>query len=216
MAAHKNTNAIPCPRCQGNHAADAACPGVQHTGIKTGTPSSGPLMAQAESLFESYLAARLVRARRNLTEAKVALLRDPRNRDKRAALFRVAAEAQRLETQLLEQARRAAHARESAPGNQFPRPAASPEPTSAHSSQATEDFRKLQAAKAGVSLISRASAPDGVRAGYRDCPRCGARLTSHASTCGCGHQFAPRQDGIAEPFLSEAELAALRASKFTD
>lgn len=216
MTANNNTNAIRCPRCHGSHDTDAACPGVQSTGTKTGTPSSGPLMARAEALFQSYLAARLVRARRNLTDAKVALLRDPSNGEKRAALFRVAAETQRLETQLLDQVRRAASARESAPSNQLSGTASSPEQTSAYSSQATEDFRKLQAAKAGVSIMSRASTTDGARAGYRDCPRCGARLTSDASTCGCGHQFAPRQDSIAEPFLSEAELATLRASKFTD
>src|SRR5207249_7842171 len=84
-----------CPHCHAHHAPEAAC-------LRPAARTAGPLMAQAESLFESYLAARLVRSRRNVTSAKVTLLRDPRSREKREALLHAEAEAERLQGQLLE------------------------------------------------------------------------------------------------------------------
>lgn len=119
-----DTNKPVCPHCHATHTPAAAC-------VRAAAPTT--LLAQAELLFESYLAARLVRARRNLTKAKVEFLRDPRNPERHDALVRAESEAQRLHTQLLDQARRAARLREHA---------------SAASAQPTEEFRTLQAAKA--------------------------------------------------------------------
>lgn len=125
----------PCPHCGARHAPPAPC-------VRAETSTVGPLMAQAESLFESYLAARLVRARRNLTSTKVALLRDPRSREKRDQLLRAEAETEKLQAQLLDQVRRATLAREQV------RNAARPD---VPSEQPTETFRNLQAAKAELS-----------------------------------------------------------------
>lgn len=172
---NNNTIRSLCPRCNTRHESASACPGIT-TETQTQTGTTGPLLAQAESLFESYLAARLVRARRNLTEAKIALLRDPRSKDKRDALLRAESEAQRLELQLLEQARRAAKARDRASESTN----VSPITASNVSTQPTEDFRTLQAAKADITVAAN----------------------GNSST-----------KSSAEAFLSEDELAALRAAK---
>jgi hypothetical protein len=77
-------------------------------------PASSPsttLVAQAEAVFESYLAARVVNARRELTSAKVALLRDPRNRARLEAIRRAETDVEKLQAQLIEQKRNAARAR---------------------------------------------------------------------------------------------------------
>jgi hypothetical protein len=206
MNANNNTNnaASTCPRCRTNHEPSAAC-------------APGTLVAQAESLFESYLAARLLRARRNLTAAKVALLRDPRNITKREALIKTDSETQKLEAQLLEQTRRAAAARENA-RNQRPEAASTPSsPVNIASAQATEDFRVLQAAKAGMSVNSVVDAQrSGQSSDDRDCPRCGVRVVGEPLACRCGYTFFPRNEVVAEPFLSPEELAALRAFKLRD
>lgn len=171
--------------------------------------SSGALVAQAESLFETYLAARLVRARRNLTFAKVALLRDPRNRAKLEDLRRAETEAERLQAQLVEQARKAAQARnghDRANGE-----SREPGPETPISAEATEDFRTVQAVRAeeiyassDVSLGRRSRQDD------RDCPSCGRRVPGNEAACSCGHRFIAEADIAAEPFLTDEELAALR------
>jgi hypothetical protein len=74
------------------------------------SPSS-TLVAQAEAVFESYLAARVVNARRELTSAKVALLRDPRNRARLEAIRHAETDVEKLQAQLVEQKRNAARAR---------------------------------------------------------------------------------------------------------
>jgi len=207
MTTNENPDIKPavCPDCHASHASTSPCVSVPRQS------TSGPLAAQAESLFESYIAARLVRSRRNLTVAKITLLRDPRSREKRDALLRAEAETQTLQTQLLEQARRAAQAREHA------RVAAhveslSAELASAPSARATEDFRALQAAKADNTV--RANVPDGrSRADDRECPRCGERMSADHTACRCGHRFTAGSESRAEPFLSDEEATALRPSK---
>lgn len=202
MNVNDNTNnfAPLCPRCRTNHEPAAAC-------------SPGTLVAQAESLFESYLAARLLRARRNLSAAKVAFLRDPRNAAKREALLKAAAETQKLDAQLLDQARRAAAAREDAREQRATIVSA---PSSAAGAASTEEFRVLQAAKAGMSLRASAMTEQNRRPQDRECPRCGVRASGEPVACRCGYTFFPRQDIVAEPFLNVEELAALRAFKLRD
>lgn len=205
MNTNDNTNnpAALCPRCRTEHEPAAAC-------------APGSLVAQAESLFESYLAARLLRARRNLSAAKVALLRDPRSAAKRDVLLKAQAATQKLEAQLLDQARRAAAAREDA-RNQRSAPAPAPDASVVtFSRQPTEDFRVLQAAKAGMSLSAGAEADANVPRAGRECPRCGVHVPGEPTACRCGYTFFPRQDIGAEPFLSAEELAALRAFKLRD
>lgn len=79
--------------------------------IDTRAPSSPTLVAQAEAVFESYLAARVVNARRELAAAKNALLSDNRSRDKLEAVRRAETNLEKLQSQLLDQKRNAARAR---------------------------------------------------------------------------------------------------------
>lgn len=204
---HPTTPSDVCPRC---HATPdpatglCGCPAPATQVEPAADYSSGALVAQAESLFETYLAARLVRARRQLTQAKVALLRDPRNRARLEELRRTEQETRRLQAQLVEQARKVAEAKE-----QVRAGAATPTPETI-AAQPTEDFRALQAARAeqavsaAATQLERRSRPDD-----RDCPECARRLPGETTRCPCGYRFAA-DDVVAEPFLSEEELAALR------
>lgn len=197
-----DTNNRICPHCRCSHAPHLAC-----------AAAGGGLLAQAELLFESYLAARLVRARRNLTAAKVALLRDPRSRERRDALLRAESETQRLHTQLLDQARRAAALRERTE-NTSPAAAAdpAPQPHAPVSSQATADFRTLQAAKAEITLVTKTPVRGaGALPDNRQCPRCGNGAPGDAATCACGHRFTG-----AGAFLTAEEIAALTGTKSTE
>ena len=108
------TGATACPICKAipdRESGRCRCPRIPAHHVPIPSLSS-TLVSQAESLFESYLAARLVRARRTLTDAKVAMLRDPRNRSKVEALRAAEVEAEKLQAQLLDQSRRVAAARE--------------------------------------------------------------------------------------------------------
>lgn len=172
--------------------------------------SSSALVAQAETLFETYLAARLVRARRHLTFAKVALLRDPRNRAKLEELRRAETEAEQLQAQLIEQARKTAQARDRrSHGGEASAPTA---PDSTISAEATQDFRATQAVRAeeiypssDASQFGRRSRPDD-----RDCPNCGSQVPGEETACSCGYQFTAGPDLAAESFLTDEELAVLR------
>lgn len=199
-----------CPHCQA--IPDSAtglcrCPATARAPTAPLDLSSGALVAQAERLFETYLAARLVRARRQLQAAKTALRRDARKRAHLDELRRAEQETERLQAQVLEQARKAAQAREQQPA---PAPRARPAPAAA-GAVASEHFRTLQAAKAeeaydACGALGRRSRPD-----HRDCPRCGARIAGESEACVCGHRFAANDAAVlAEPFLSDSEIAALR------
>ncbi|HEY8554775.1 MAG TPA: hypothetical protein VIL43_09585 [Burkholderiales bacterium] len=195
-----------CPQCgtvPDPQTGRCLCP---QTAEPTSTPGSGTLLAQAEALFETYLAARLVRARRQVTAAKVALLREPRNRTRLEELRRAEQEVERLQAQLVEQVRRTAQAR--AAERQDTATAAPTEPPAGVQAEPTESFRALQAARAEEIAASRFA--EGARADERTCPSCGARAPGDARICGCGYTFASDNEVVAEPFLTEEELAALR------
>ncbi|HLF23512.1 MAG TPA: hypothetical protein VI565_06265, partial [Burkholderiales bacterium] len=170
------TGATACPICKtipDRESGRCRCPRIP--GHQVPTPRlSSTLVSQAESLFESYLAARLVRARRALTVAKVTMLRDPRNRSKLEALRAAETETQKLQAQLLEQSRRVAAARERQ------------EQQASH--EATEDFRTKQAAKADAAFQPR-DATERQRVTHaddRECPNCKERHRSDTSVCICG------------------------------
>lgn len=202
----------PCPRCHtvpNQETGLCRCPRPFDGRIPALGLSSSALLTQAESLFENYLAARLVRARRTLTTAKVTLLRDPRNRAKLDAMRTAELETQKLHAQLLEQTRRTTKAREQAAtrtGHEAGRTSA----------EATDDFRMVQAAKAEAALQSSESSdrPQWLRPDDRECPKCGERVPGDVTVCTCGHDFATVGNrSVAEPFLSEEEVAALRGLK---
>lgn len=77
-----------CPRCGRS----------DHPG-KTCGQAAGDI-TPAESLFEAYIAARIARARRTLTSAKAAYLRDPLDQEKRCLIVQTEAEIRRLKEQL--------------------------------------------------------------------------------------------------------------------
>lgn len=105
----------------------------------------------AESLYETYLAARLTRARRRLRRAKAALLRDPRNLEKLATLRRAEDEMEKLQAQRFEQAREAA-----APAREPSSPRPAEETIPDLSTGATMDFRTAQAARADQTCAPQA------------------------------------------------------------
>lgn len=195
------TGAAACPICKSipdRETGRCRCPRPPSQYVPTPSLSS-TLVSQAESLFESYLAARLVRARRTLTDAKVAMLREPRNRSKIEALRVAEAETEKLQAQLVDQSRRVAAARE--------------EQERRASIEATENFRARQAARADAVVEPRDDAERKrvSRAEDRECPNCGERHESDTTVCVCGYNFlAPDHDLIAEPFLTAEEVAALR------
>lgn len=208
------SGAAPCPVCKtipNPETGRCRCPPAPGRWIPTANLSSETLVTQAETLFENYIAARLVRARRTLTAAKVAMLRDPRNRGKLEALRVAEVETEKLQTQLLEQTRRVAAARGRVPGSA---PAPREEQTPVESSEATPDFRVVQAAKADAAYQPEPTHDEreGLsRQDDRDCPKCGARLRGDIPVCACGYDFlAPGQPMVAEPFLTAEEVAALR------
>jgi hypothetical protein len=207
------SGAAPCPACKtipNPETGRCRCPPPPGRWIPTANLSSDTLVTQAESLFENYLAARLVRARRALTTAKVAMLRDPRNRTKVEALRTAEVETEKLQAQLLEQTRKVAAARErtsdSAPAHE--------QHISVESAEATEDFRLVQSAKADAVYQPETASNESEglsRQGERDCPKCGERLRGEIAICACGYDFvAAGQTLIAEPFLTAEEVAALR------
>lgn len=179
----------PCPVCR--TAADPAtgrcrCPG-DPAQAKGGSPD---LLAKAEALFESYLAARVVHARRRARDAKVALLRDPRSRDKIEALREAEREAAVLEMQLIEQTRKTQYAR-----------------------SAADDAVRASVTDAAPRPVSAAAASPSdslAAAKERECPRCAARVPGAVADCRCGFSFARAQGGAEPILLSEAELLALR------
>lgn len=187
------------------------CPQTATDGASPLSPSSGPSVAQAESLFETYLEARLLRARRSLKRAKAALLREPRNRATLDQARYAEIEAERLRVQLAEQARRIAQGRDGTNGNLDPA-ARSDDPMALLSAHATEGFRAAQAARAEVSYLAVAPTPLGRRSlpEERRCPQCGNPVLGEATGCECGHRF-DRSDrrAAAESVLSSEEFAAL-------
>jgi hypothetical protein len=171
-----------CPSCQSPIdllLAQCRCPAP--------TRPSAERVAQAETVFESYLAARVVRARRDVTAAKIALLRDPRNRTRLKALHHAQAEAEQLQAQLSEQTHKAVQAR--APAG------------------ALEDLANTgQTQPANVR-------PERLQQDMRHCPRCGRQLPGSTGNCGCAQLLAHDATHLTASFLNEADLLALRQRK---
>lgn len=95
---------IHCSYCNNSLGADGACPTCGHAA------SSSDLVAKAEALFVSYLAARIVHARQQLKAAQREAAGDPRSRVRRDAVARAEDELERLQTQLVAQTREAQRA----------------------------------------------------------------------------------------------------------
>lgn len=76
-----------CPLCGApTNVGTARCRCTASSATQAAPTNTNELVAQADALYASYLAARIVRARRAIKTAKIELLRDPRNRHKAQAL----------------------------------------------------------------------------------------------------------------------------------
>lgn len=91
-----------CAYCNNLLGADGACPSCN-----AHAASSSDLVAKAEALFVSYLAARIVHARQRLKAAQRDAAADPRSHARRDAVARAEDELERLQTQLVAQTREA-------------------------------------------------------------------------------------------------------------
>lgn len=104
----------PCRQCSQPLDADGTCPACSGR-----VSTSSHLVAKAEALFVSYLAARVVHARQRLKLAQRELANDPRNRARIEAVRRADDEITRLQTQLLTQTREAQRAQRAAEQARF-------------------------------------------------------------------------------------------------
>lgn len=175
-----------CPECAGALDADGRCSACAATG------QSEELVAKAEALFGSYLAARIVRARRALKAAKIEMLRDPRNREKANTAQIAEEETQRLQAQLVAHTRSREQASQSSDG----------EPQAGGAAAETTNPPSVK-----QTTSSASTRQDG-----RQCPRCSAHLPGSISQCRCGYTFEPTGPGLPPIFLTPAELAALQNS----
>ncbi|MBI3897070.1 MAG: hypothetical protein HY308_02105 [Gammaproteobacteria bacterium] len=164
--------------------------------------SSPTLIAQAESVFESYLAARLVRARRELTSAKVALLRDSHDRGKREALRRAEMEVEQLQSQLVAQSRKTAQARARVAPPALP-------PIETSSPSVTPAVVPVLVTVMPLPISPTVASTRGTQPDDRQCPRCNRRVRGSTS-CSCGYEFQRDATHLPAQFLSEEELLALR------
>lgn len=128
----------------------------------------GELLAKAEALYESYLNARVGRARNILNAARLDLKRDPRDRDKMAQVKRAERELWVLETELAIQIAKTSDARkkvkqarnemartvqsESTPASEKTEPERKDRPETRSSPAPSEGFRTTQALIAEAAL----------------------------------------------------------------
>ncbi len=105
----------PCPACGATLTGEASvCICGQTVATPKETWTSAHLVAQAESLFQRYLAVRLDRARKVLKLAQFDLAQRPMNADRVHQVHEAKLEVARLETQLDEQTHRTYSARHTA------------------------------------------------------------------------------------------------------
>lgn len=102
-----------CPTCSSLLDANGAC------AVCGARASSSELVAKAEALFVSYLAARIVHARQQLNRARRELFGDPRSRARIDAVKRAEEELSRLQAQLVAQTRESQRAQRAAEQTQL-------------------------------------------------------------------------------------------------
>lgn len=185
-----------CPECAGPLDVAGKC----RVCVTAAPAGSTELVAKAEALFASYLAARIVRARRTAKAAKIELVRDPRNREKASAAQAAEDEALRLQAQLVVHER----AKEQACENKSTETAAS-------------ETVDAQARAHAVSPTTATGAGQAIASGTKphdehQCPRCSDRVPRSAGRCRCGYVFELPENRMPTAFLTAAEMAALRGA----
>lgn len=139
---------VSCTRCAGP---------LDQTGQCRACTPPAPV-SQAEALFVSYLAARIVHARHRLQTAQEDAGRDPRNRAKLDAISRAEDEVRRLQAQLIAET----HERQ-------------------RELRAIEQHRFLaQQRQATANAVASTAAE-------RRCPRCASALPGAVRECRCGY-----------------------------
>jgi len=182
-----------CPACAGPLDTEGTCRAC----AAPEPVSSEKLIAQAEALFSSYLAARIVRARRAVKAAKLELLEDPRDREKAAAVRAAEDEAQRLQGQLVVHTRARQQADDARASVDATESATEPPAQNPAATLPTAD---------AVTVQSTSTSHD------RQCPRCGIRLPGGIAQCRCGYAFEAAASALPSMFLTAAEIAAARSS----
>jgi hypothetical protein len=145
-----------CPKCQAPVPGDTdrcECGQTCALAAREDEPPSGDLLVQAESLYESYLSARLHRALKSLKALKVDMLRDPANKQLTAQVRQGEREIQILEDQLAAQIARTAEAKKKAEEARIrPQPPAPETPAATAGVHSTAEppaaFHSEQSAKA--------------------------------------------------------------------
>ncbi len=224
-----------CPQCKVVVAASearCACGHEFDDSSHIDSPPSEELVAKAEQLYETFLGARLARARRAVNDARLALARDPRNRAKAQNVRLAEKEARTLQMQLAAQVAKTEKAQRIANDakerlrlrrtrTEQTQGAVPSTPSEDDAHRAPEQFRRAQAIKAETIVAGDAigdaaahvhrpdQSPSASRpVDARPCPNCDAALPSDATGCACGHAL--RADDLLPPFLSDEDFRALK------
>jgi predicted phage tail protein len=167
------------------------------------------LMAQAEALVETHLRARLQRARHELKLAKVDLLRDPANAERKTGLREIEKQVRELEVQVEVQVARVAEACAASS------PQADADIGLAAAPAAPEAFRASQAAKAeqGMEFVRLQLVAETPRAIETTAMFSAAQVEKARATVEPAQpEEASPAPGALTEFLSADELAALRGT----
>lgn len=219
-----STRPIRCPECRARLAAETtrcACGYVAASapGAEGGVEN---LVIKAERLYENYLSARVMRARKAVIDMRARRLQNVRDEALLHQLRTAEKELRALEMQLIAQNAKADEAKAGA--DAITEPLATP-PTAdenhASAVKPTMRFRANQATRAAAvpkrksddsftaAQAKRARlALQGSDPSLKVCPECEATLSPSAPQCICGYNFrlARRQPD----FLSDEEIRALR------
>lgn len=163
-----------CTRCAGPLEESGEC---RACSAQSSAPS---LVSQAEALFVSYLAARIVHARQRLQAAQEDSRGDPRSRAKTETLRRAEEEVLRLQNQLVAETRERQRELRAAEQQRF-----------------LVEHRDATAAAV--------AAPPSVRR----CPRCAGELPGAVQHCRCGYAVEPHVPAAAGHALAEADTPRL-------
>ena len=226
MQALKTTLVRPirCPDCRARMAPDAtrcACGYVDEHAPDMADAREN-LVNKAERLYESYLSARIMRARKAVIDIRARRMRTPGDESLLRQLRTAEKELRAVEMQLV--AQNAKIAEEESANNEITEQVETPassideQPTTA---EPPARFRAMQATRADevprvqpVEKFTAAQAKQAEQAlaasdpSLKICPECEATLSPAAPQCICGYNFrlAKRQPA----FLTSEEIRALR------
>ena len=217
---------IRCPDCRARlaaHAARCVCGYVSPDANVAGVDGDN-LVTKAERLYENYLSARVMRARKTVIDLRARRMQNVRDEALTHLLRTAEKELRALEMQLVAQ-----NTKENAPDARTTEEAVT-EPTDLPSASPPGNdpipsepmrFRASQSARAvGITQPKSKDSFTNAQARRADqvlenadpslkvCPECDATLSPHAPQCVCGYNF--RLAKRLPAFLSDEEIRALR------